>query len=84
MLKNDLKNMGKNVPSTVKVGSFFFLHKPRVNQTQSEVVVVLHIKTIDIQYMTPYSLVDVGTLKVNWYLPEFRTTRFEHSGSIYL
>jgi hypothetical protein len=26
--------------------------------------------------MTPYSLVDVGTLRVNWYLPEVRTTGY--------
>jgi hypothetical protein len=73
----------QNVPSTVRLGSFLF-HKPRVNNTQSEVLMALHIKATNFWDMTLYSLVDVGSLRVNWYLAEVRSIRFEHNGSIYL
>ena len=54
--KKDVEKMIKkvwvqNVPSTVRVGSFLF-HKPRVNNTQSEVLIALHIKTMILWDMT--------------------------------
>jgi len=59
-------------------------HKPRVNNTKSEVLMALHIKTMIFWDMTLYSLVDVGSLRVNWYFLEVRSIRFEHCSSIYL
>jgi len=59
-------------------------HKAKVNNTQSEVLIALLIKTVIFWDMTLYSLVDVESLRVNWYLPEVGSIRFEHIGSIYL
>jgi hypothetical protein len=55
------------------------LHNPVVNNTQSEVLMALRIKTM----VFWNSLIDVGSLRVNLYLPEDGSTRLEHNGSIY-